>query len=255
MPLGRSPTAGLLVGLVLTLAAVVAYTWYINRQIASLRVLQSDLVDRNRRDSLQLLRVQNNLNQLGLAMRDMLDDDHAYPLVAWSAQFQRIRGDLDDALKRQTELAGRRTPDRDRLTDSLAAVLGCCRSDVRACRRRQERRGADAGVVVAPGPAGGARHGGGAAARREQRGRGAGGRAGAGDLRPGAAAGLSVFCGDARRNHGDRPLRDPLEPAALRASSRRSRTAAASLRSNSSRRASRRSASCRASCTTRSGRS
>jgi signal transduction histidine kinase len=106
---------------VLTLAAVVAYTYYINRQMTSLRALQSELVDRNRRDSLQLLRVQNNLNQLGLAMRDMLDDDHSYPLVAWTAQFERIRGDLDDALKRQAELgATRLTPDRDRLTDSLA---------------------------------------------------------------------------------------------------------------------------------------
>ncbi len=75
-----------------------AYSLYINRQLAGLRVLQSDLVERNRKDSLQLLRIQNNLNQLGLAMRDMLDDDHAYPLTAWSTQFERIRGDLDDAL-------------------------------------------------------------------------------------------------------------------------------------------------------------
>ena len=74
-------------------------------------MLQSDLVDRNRKDSLQLLRIQNNLNQLGLAMRDMLDDDHAYPLMAWSTQFERIRGDLDDALARQAELA---VADQDR---------------------------------------------------------------------------------------------------------------------------------------------
>ena len=119
---GRSPTPGLLSGSILTLAAVVAYSLYINRQIAGLRVLQSDLVERNRKDSLQLLRIQNNLNQLGLAMRDMLDDDHAYPLVAWSTQFERIRGDLDDALARQAELAtaSRAPADRDRLTDSLA---------------------------------------------------------------------------------------------------------------------------------------
>jgi hypothetical protein len=54
---------------------VVAYSWYISRQIARLRVLQTDMTDRNRRDSLQLLRIQNDLNQLGLAMRDMLDGD------------------------------------------------------------------------------------------------------------------------------------------------------------------------------------
>ncbi len=118
---GRSPTPGLLVGLILTLAAVVAYSYYINRQVAGLRMLQSDLVDRNRRDSLQLLRIQNNLNQLGLAMRDMLEGDQPYPLTAWSTQFDRIRGDLDDALVREGELevASRRPAERDQLIDSL----------------------------------------------------------------------------------------------------------------------------------------
>ena len=118
---GRSPTLGLLFGLILTLLAVVAYSLYINRQLAGLRVLQSDLVDRNRKDSLQLLRIQNNLNLLGLAMRDMLDDERAYPVMAWSTQFARIRGDLTDALAKQAALAvaSRSTAERDRLTDSL----------------------------------------------------------------------------------------------------------------------------------------
>ncbi len=39
-------------------------------------------------------------------MRDMLDDDHAYPLIAWSTQFERIRTDLDDALARQARARG-----------------------------------------------------------------------------------------------------------------------------------------------------
>ena len=59
---GRSPTAALLVGLMITLATVVAYSWYISGQISGLRRLQTDLADRNRRDSLQLLRIQNDLN-------------------------------------------------------------------------------------------------------------------------------------------------------------------------------------------------
>src|ERR1044071_3354026 len=86
-----SPVPGLIAGLVLTLLAVVAYSWYINTRIAGLRVLQTDLTDRNRRDSLQLLRIQNDLNSLGLAMRDMLDSREPYPLTAWNAQFQRIQ--------------------------------------------------------------------------------------------------------------------------------------------------------------------
>ena len=100
-----SPTVGLLLGLVLTLAAVVAYSAYITGQIRGLRQLQSDLADRNRKDSLQLLRIQNDLNSLALAMRDMLDADEPYSLAAWSAQFERIHGDLDDALRREESVA------------------------------------------------------------------------------------------------------------------------------------------------------
>lgn len=113
----RSPTPALLAGLILTLVAVVAYSYYTTRQLAGLRALQTDLVDRNRRDSLQLLRIQNNLNQLGLAMRDMLEGDQPYPLTAWSAQFARIRGDLDDVLTTSDATA---SADRARLTDALA---------------------------------------------------------------------------------------------------------------------------------------
>jgi signal transduction histidine kinase len=109
----RSPTPGLFLGLVITLAAVVAYSTYITRQISGLRELQNNLVDRNRKDSLQLLRIQNDLNSLALAMRDMLDNDEPYPLTAWSAQFQRVRTDLDDALRREEQFAPvNRTPEQ-----------------------------------------------------------------------------------------------------------------------------------------------
>jgi signal transduction histidine kinase len=118
----RSPTTGLLMGMVITLGAVVADSSYLTRQIARLRVLQTDLADRNRKDSLQLLRIQNDLNSIGLAMRDMLDTDEPYPLTAWSAQFQRVRLDLEDALRREEQLAvATRTPDqREYLAASLA---------------------------------------------------------------------------------------------------------------------------------------
>lgn len=106
----------------ITLATVVTYSWYISGQISGLRRLQTDLTDRNRRDSLQLLRIQNDLNQLALAMRDMLDASEPYPLTAWSAQFDRIRLDLDDALKQQGEVAlARQTPEqREYLATSLS---------------------------------------------------------------------------------------------------------------------------------------
>jgi signal transduction histidine kinase len=95
----------LILGLVITIAAVVAYSAYITRQISGLRALQNNIAERNRRDSLQLLRIQNDLNALALSMRDILDQSQAYPLTAWPGQFQRIRTDLDDALKKEEELA------------------------------------------------------------------------------------------------------------------------------------------------------
>ena len=109
----RSPTNGLLLGLVITLAVVLAYASYITVQLAGLRKLQSEMVDRNRRDSLQLLRVQNDLNSIALAMRDMLDTTEPYPLTAWTAQFERIHQDLDTGLKLEESLAGaNRTPEQ-----------------------------------------------------------------------------------------------------------------------------------------------
>ncbi|MEP6467153.1 MAG: ATP-binding protein, partial [Parafilimonas sp.] len=98
------------------------YSWYITRQISGLRALQTDLTDRNRKDTLQLLRVQNDLNTVALAMRDILDNHEHYPVTAWAAQFDRIRVDLADALQREERVAvASRTPEQRRyLKASLA---------------------------------------------------------------------------------------------------------------------------------------
>src|SRR5208283_5568175 len=70
------------------------------------------------------LRLQNDLNSLGLSMRDMLDTSQPYPLKAWSAQFQRIQRDLEDALRLEEKLSvAHRTPEqRQYLDDSLAQL-------------------------------------------------------------------------------------------------------------------------------------
>lgn len=104
----RSPTRALLAGLAITLATVVGYSLFFIFEIKGLEDLQRELTDRNRRESLQLLRIQNDLNQLALAMRDMLDDASGYPLTAWTSQFDRVRRDLDDALRLQAEIAAAR---------------------------------------------------------------------------------------------------------------------------------------------------
>src|SRR5512139_555660 len=100
-----SPTNRLLIGLAVTLAAVAVFSLYALRQLAGLKDLQTGIVDRNRKDSLQLLRIQNDLHSLGLAMRDMLDNDEPYPPAAFRAPFARIRADLEDALRLEAQFA------------------------------------------------------------------------------------------------------------------------------------------------------
>jgi signal transduction histidine kinase len=139
----RSPTIGLLTGLGVTLSAVAVYSGYTIVQLRSLRRLQAETIDRNRMDSLLLLRIQNNFNSLGLAMRDMLDATEPYPLTAWQGQFQRIRIDLDDAMHREEKLSGATADQRRYLTTSIAQfwdALDRVFADAHAGREEQARK-------------------------------------------------------------------------------------------------------------------
>jgi signal transduction histidine kinase len=101
----QSPTARLIAGLAVTLGIVAAFCSYTLYQIAGLRQMQNETIERDRKDSLQLLRIQNDLSALGLAMRDMVTGDEPYPLYAWSAQFERIHKDMDDAIRLDAQLS------------------------------------------------------------------------------------------------------------------------------------------------------
>jgi signal transduction histidine kinase len=137
----RGPTLGLYLGLIVTILAVLAYAGYITRQFAGLRKLQSEMVDRDRKDSLQLLRIQNDLNSLGLAMRDMLDANEPYPLTAWTAQFDRTRNDLSAALQKEESLSeSTRTSDQRRyLTQSLTQFWDACDRMFSLAQNAQEK--------------------------------------------------------------------------------------------------------------------
>ena len=103
MERGRTPTFRLLAGLAVTLSAVAVYSAYTVYQLRTLERLQAATIDRNRVDSLLLLRIQNNLNSVALTLRDMLDRTERYPLTAFRAPLARIRTDLADALEREAQ--------------------------------------------------------------------------------------------------------------------------------------------------------
>ena len=137
-----SPTPRLIAGLAATLIMVGVFSIYTLRQIEGLRALQTNTVERNRKDSLQLLRIQNDLNSLGLAIRDIVEGQQEYPLTAFASEFTRLRDDLDDALRKEAVLASRPHEQNEYLQQSarqfwasVDEVLAIARSDEARARR------------------------------------------------------------------------------------------------------------------------
>ncbi|HEY3839666.1 MAG TPA: sensor histidine kinase [Bryobacteraceae bacterium] len=121
----------MLAGLAVTLSAVALYSGYTIIQLRSVEQLQGGTIDRNRADSLLLLRIQNDLNSIGLAMRDMLDGSEPYPVTAWRPQFRRLRADLDDAVAREGQTSDQRTYLHDSLHqfwDALERIFSLAES-------------------------------------------------------------------------------------------------------------------------------
>src|SRR6185437_10320951 len=101
----KSPTLRLLLGLLITLAAVMGFSWYGLHQLNGLRRLQTDTIDLNRHDSLLLLRVQNDVDTAGLRVRDMIQSHSTTRISAYRAQFDHLRADLQDAIEAEARLA------------------------------------------------------------------------------------------------------------------------------------------------------
>jgi signal transduction histidine kinase len=116
---GRTPTFRLLAGLAVTLSAVAVYSVYTVSQLRTLERLQAATIDRNRIDSLLLLRIQNNLNSVALTLRDMLDQTERYPLTAFRAPLTRIRTDLADAMEREARYSTAQAQGRAYLATSM----------------------------------------------------------------------------------------------------------------------------------------
>ena len=84
---------------------VIATSLYARREVRRLRDEQVGLTERHRLDTLQLIRIDNNVATIADTLRDMTDGSEPYPLSAWQQTFERLRVDLDQALVRERELA------------------------------------------------------------------------------------------------------------------------------------------------------
>jgi signal transduction histidine kinase len=139
----RTLAVGVAVG-VCTIAGIGAYTY---GEVRRLRDEQTAISERNRKDSLQLLRIQNDLAALAALMRDMIDRTEPYPLPGWQPAFDRVRQDLAEATRLEQELApaARDPAQQARLVQSVDAywrdvtrMFALSRTDEPAARRLVE---------------------------------------------------------------------------------------------------------------------
>ena len=132
----RSPSTRLIVGLPVTLGVILAFCLYTVHEVGQLRDEQTRISERNRLDSLQLLRIQNNLSEIARSMRDMADRTEPYPMVSWRQTFDRVKADLDQAIRTEQGLAPAERPgaQQARLVASLGAFWSLVDDRVRPRR-------------------------------------------------------------------------------------------------------------------------
>ncbi|HEX4168684.1 MAG TPA: sensor histidine kinase [Bryobacteraceae bacterium] len=118
----RSPTVRFLLGLLVTLGAVTGLSSYSLYRLHGLRKVELNIVDLNRHEALQLLRVQNDLNAIGLKLRDMASDLDQSQLRHYKQEFSMLRLDLQRALRYETRLVPVTQPAGD--GEDMAAILG-----------------------------------------------------------------------------------------------------------------------------------
>jgi signal transduction histidine kinase len=117
-----SPSRRLWLGLCITLAIFVIFASYTIHEIHWLQDFQVNVVQRNRKASLQLLRLQDDTYQLAVSLRDMTLPESRYPIYYWRGEFSRLHDDMNSALAREAQYAAS-TPDGDKLRRQLRDIL------------------------------------------------------------------------------------------------------------------------------------
>ncbi|MFZ0962303.1 MAG: ATP-binding protein [Terriglobia bacterium] len=100
-----SPSRRLWLGLCVTLAIFVIFAIYAIREIRGLQDFQVNVVQKNRKASLQLLRLQDDTYQLAVSLRDMTLPESRYPISYWKGEFSRLHADMNDALASEAQFA------------------------------------------------------------------------------------------------------------------------------------------------------
>ena len=117
-----SPTRRLWLGLCVTLAIFVIFASYTIREIRWLQDFQVNVVQKNRKDSLQLLGLQDDTYQLAVSLRDMTLPESRYPIFYWKGKFSGLHEDMNQRLALEAQYA-QNTPAGDVLRRQLHDIL------------------------------------------------------------------------------------------------------------------------------------
>ena len=117
-----SPTRRLWLGLCVTLAIFVIFASYTIHEIRWLQDFQVNVVQKNRKDSLQLLGLQDDTYQLAVSLRDMTLPESRYPIFYWEGKFSALHLDMNNRLALEARYAAS-TPAGDKLRQQLRDIL------------------------------------------------------------------------------------------------------------------------------------
>lgn len=100
-----SPSTRLWVGLCIILSIFVVFAIYSIHEVRGLEDFQANVVQRNRKASLQLLRLQGDAYLLAVSTSDMAVLESRVPIVDWRPEFARLRSDMSDAARQESQFA------------------------------------------------------------------------------------------------------------------------------------------------------
>jgi signal transduction histidine kinase len=100
-----SPSTRLWVGLAIILSAFLVFAAYTTHEIRSVENFQVNVVERNRKASLQLSRLQQDVYLLAISIRDMVLTGTKYMIPDWQGEFRRLQLDTEDALRQEERYA------------------------------------------------------------------------------------------------------------------------------------------------------
>ncbi len=100
-----SPSRRLWIGLCITLSIFGVFAAYAIHEVRWLEDFQTNVVQKNRLASLQLLRLQDNTYFLAISLRDMTLPESRYPIGYWRGEYGRVHKDMDEALGLEAQYA------------------------------------------------------------------------------------------------------------------------------------------------------